>query len=237
MAGILKYSLLKRTFAPSHLNTPKKHNAFNMTDKKIFIAFEGIDGSGKSTQVRLLADYLEAQGKKVHVTFEPTNRPIGKMIRDIFNHKMEADDRTIAGLFVADRLDHILNNDDGLIKMLNEGYIVITDRYYLSSYAYHGTHMPMDWVIASNSLSADLLRPDITFYIDMPVELSMERLKQNRKTIELYETYENLKNVSEKYKEAIAKVSNTENIFTVKGDQAINDISLIIRDQVGAMLK
>ena len=222
-----------------YLQNASNHSPFiNMKiEKPLFIAFEGIDGSGKSTQVKLLATYLRSMGHKVHVTFEPTDRPIGKMIREIFNHKMEADDRTIAGLFVADRLDHILNKDDGLLKMLTDGYFVITDRYYLSSYAYHGTHMPIDWVIGSNSLAADLLRPDINIYIDMPVEISMQRLTKNRKTTELYETADNLKKVSEKYREAIAKVKDKEKIFTVNGNQKIETIAEIIQTKIDELLQ
>src|SRR5665213_3456608 len=132
--------------------------------KNFFIAFEGIDGSGKSTQVKLLAERLEKAGLKVHTTFEPTESPMGKLIRDVFNHRMEADHRTIAALFVADRLNHLLNKTNGILKMLDEGYTVITDRYYLSSYAYQSPYMDLDWVIAANSLSADLLRPDLNIY-------------------------------------------------------------------------
>ncbi|HAL81034.1 MAG TPA: dTMP kinase, partial [Mucilaginibacter sp.] len=112
--------------------------------KNLFIALEGIDGSGKSTQVKLLTEKLEQAGHKVYTTCEPTDSPIGKIIRDIFTHKMEADHRTIAGLFVADRLDHLLNKTNGIIKKLEEGYTVITDRYYFSSYAYQSTHMDLD---------------------------------------------------------------------------------------------
>ena len=67
--------------------------------KNLFIALEGIDGSGKSTQVKLLREKLEQAGLKVYTTAEPTESPIGKIIRNIFTHKMEADHRTIAGLF------------------------------------------------------------------------------------------------------------------------------------------
>ncbi len=93
--------------------------------KNFFIAFEGIDGSGKSTQVKLLTEKLEEAGLKVYTTFEPTDSPVGKIIRDIFNHRMEADHRTIAALFVADRLDHLLNKTNGILKRLDEGYTVI----------------------------------------------------------------------------------------------------------------
>ena len=109
--------------------------------KNFFIALEGLDGSGKSTQVIPLADKLNAEGVKVYITAEPTTSRIGSMIKDIFNHKMEADHRTIAALYAADRLEHVLNKKDGILKKLEEGYTVITDRYYFSSYAYHGVHM------------------------------------------------------------------------------------------------
>src|SRR5258706_14794649 len=156
--------------------------------KNLFIAFEGIDGSGKSMQVQLLTESLEKAGHKVYSTFEPTDSRIGSIIKDIFKHKMEADHRVIAGLYVADRLDHLLNKTNGILKKLEEGYTVITDRYYFSSYAYQGTHMSMDWVIAANSLSAGLLRPDLNIYIDVSPEVSMQRLNEGRDMIQLYES-------------------------------------------------
>ena len=187
--------------------------------KNLFIAFEGIDGSGKSTQVKLLTDSLKKAGHKVYSTFEPTDSPIGSIIRNIFKHRIEADHRTIAGLFVADRLDHLLNKTNGIIKKLEDGYTVITDRYYFSSYAYHGTHMSLDWVIDANSLSADLLRPDLNIYIDISPEVSMKRLNNGRSSIELYETFENLTNVRDKYFEAIEKLKFQEHLFITDGDR------------------
>jgi len=186
--------------------------------KNLFIAFEGIDGSGKSTQVKLLKEKLEQAGLKVYTTCEPTDSPIGKMIRDIFSHKMEADHRVIAGLFVADRLDHLLNKTNGILKKLEEGYTVITDRYYLSSYAYQSTHMNLDWVIGANSLSAELLRPDLNIYIDISAEVSIDRLNKGRTSIELYETLENLQNVRTKYFEVMERLKTEEKIVTINGE-------------------
>lgn len=200
--------------------------------KNLFIAFEGIDGSGKSTQVKLLSYNLKNAGHKVYLTCEPTDSPIGKMIRSIFSHKMEADHRTIAGLFVADRLNHLLNKTDGILKKLEEGYTVITDRYYFSSYAYHGAHMPMDWVIEANRLSADLLRPDLNIYIDISPEASMERLTNERSSIDLYETVENLKTVRSKYKEAFELLKIKENIFMLDGNRAPHVIASEIWNEV-----
>jgi len=198
----------------------------------LFIAFEGIDGSGKSTQVRLLAEKLQQAGHKVFCTSEPTKSPIGLMIRDIFKHKFEADHRTIAGLYVADRLEHLLNKKDGILKKMEDGYTVITDRYYFSSYAYQGTHMSLEWVIEANSLSADLLRPDLNVFIDITPELSAERITAGRNSIELYENIENLRNVREKYLESFELLRLKENIFITNGNRKEEEIAKDIWDAV-----
>jgi dTMP kinase len=200
--------------------------------KNLFIAFEGIDGSGKSTQVKLLSDNLKKSGHKVYTTFEPTESPIGSVIRDIFKQRIEADHRVIAGLFVADRLDHLLNKTNGILKMLEEGYTVITDRYYFSSYAYHGAHMSLDWVIQANSLSADLLRPDVNIYIDISPDISMERLSKGRSSMELYETKDNLRIVRDKYLESFEQLKFQEHIFTTDGNRSPEEIAADIWHKV-----
>jgi dTMP kinase len=198
--------------------------------KNLFIAFEGIDGSGKSTQVKLLKDKLEQTGAKVYVTCEPTDSPMGKTIRDIFSHRMEADHRTIAALFVADRLHHLLNKTDGIIKMLEDGYTVITDRYYLSSYAYQSAHVELEWVMQANSLSENLLRPDLNVYIDITAEESIERIIKGREIIEMYETLDNLQKVRNKYFEVMELVKGKEKIFITNGNRPAEAISTDIWD-------
>jgi len=200
--------------------------------KNLFIAFEGIDGSGKSTQVKLLTKKLEHAGLKVYTTCEPTGSPIGKIIRDIFSHKIEADHRTIAGLFVADRLDHLLNKTNGILKKLEEGYTVVTDRYYFSSYAYQSTHMALDWVINANSMSANLRRPDLNIYIDISADLSIDRLNKGRSSVELYETLENLQNVRNKYFEVMELLKDEEKVLTIDGNRAPEIISNEIWDTI-----
>lgn len=190
-----------------------------MTKSNLFIAFEGIDGSGKSTQVKLLADKLESKGHKVYTTFEPTDSEIGTIIRNILTGKKKADNRTIAGLFVADRLNHLLNDENGIVKKMSEGFTVLTDRYYFSSYAYNGTHMDINWVINANAISASILRPHLNIFIDVSPEVSMGRINGNRDTVDLYENLENLKKVRAKYLEAFALLNQTEKIFTVDGNQ------------------
>ena len=205
--------------------------------KNFFIAFEGIDGSGKSTQVKLLSEKLKQEGFKIYTTFEPTDSPIGSVIKNIFRHRIEADHRTIAGLYVADRLDHLLNQTNGILKKMEEGYTVITDRYYFSSYAYQGTHMSLDWVIQANSLSAELLRPDLTIFIDVPPEVSMQRLSEGRDMIQLYESLENLHNVRAKYFEAFDKLKNDENIFIVDGNRSFEAIFNDVWNKVYPLLR
>jgi dTMP kinase len=204
--------------------------------KNLFIALEGIDGSGKSTQTKLLTEKLTSQGHKVYSTFEPTDNQIGKLIRDILRGNAKADHRIIAGLFVADRLDHLLNEEYGIVKKLEEGFTVITDRYCFSSYAYQGTHMDMDWVIQANAMSASILRPDVNVFIDVSPEISMQRVHANRENIELFETLDTLKQVRGKYMEAFEKLKAVENIFIVDGNRTPELIAGDIWQKITSML-
>lgn len=204
--------------------------------RNLFIALEGIDGSGKSTQAKLLTQRLTSLGHRVYTTFEPTDGLVGSVIRNIMKGRISADHKTIAGLFVADRLDHLLNDVNGIVKKLKEGYTVITDRYYFSSYAYHGTHMSIDWVIDANAMSAEILRPDINVFIDVPPETSMQRLS-NRGTIELYESLDNLHKVRAKYFEAFEKLKHEENIVIINGGGTAEEVSNEILNELGKILK
>jgi dTMP kinase len=207
------------------------------TRKNLFIALEGIDGSGKSTQTKLLTEQLTARGHKVYSTFEPTNNQIGKLIRDILRGTAKADHRVIAGLFVADRLDHLLNEEYGIVKKLDEGYTVIMDRYLFSSYAYQGAHMNIDWVIQANAMSAEILRPDVNIFIDVSPEVSMHRVHTNRESVELFETLDSLKLVRSKYMEAFEKQKGVENVFTVDGDRSPELIAGDIWNKVQTMME
>jgi dTMP kinase len=205
--------------------------------KNLFIALEGIDGSGKSTQTKLLAEQLTRQGHKVYTTFEPTDSAIGSILRNILKGETKADYRTIAGLFVADRLDHLLNDVNGIVKKLDEGFTVITDRYYFSSYAYQGAHVNMDWVIQANSMSAEILRPDVNIFIDVSPQVSMQRINSNRNNVELYETLENLQLIRTKYLEAFEKLKFEENIVIIDGNRSLDLIGKDIWLEVSKIIK
>lgn len=183
----------------------------------MFIALEGIDGSGKSTQIEMLADYLKNQGRDVYLTREPSDLNIGKTIRKYLTGELKTDNRVIAALFVADRLEHILDDKEGLLKIKADGRDIITDRYYFSSYAYQSVDMPMDWIINANSEAAKLLKPDATIFIDITPEQAMERINTNREETELFENAERLKATRDKYFEAFDKLKKSENVIIVDG--------------------
>lgn len=209
----------------------------NEPPSELFIAFEGIDGSGKSTQIDLLRARLASLGYQVHQTCEPTTGPIGRMIRDIFSGKMEGEHHTIAGLFVADRLHHILNKENGMLSQMARGNTVLTDRYILSSYAYQGAHVDLEWVIAANAESQRLLPADLHIFLDIPVDLALERLHQGRDQMELFETRENLIQVKNMYKSILDRFSNNFNIFTVDGSQNQDLIAETIWQKVEPMIQ
>lgn len=205
--------------------------------KNLFIAIEGTDGSGKSTQAKLLAEKLTDAGHKVHLTFEPTDGHIGKLLRSILKKEITADQKAIAALFLADRLDHLTNETNGLVKKIQEGYTVICDRYYFSSYAYHSVYVDMDWVIACNKMCADVLRPDATLFIDVPPEVCMQRINANRETPELYETTEILSKVRANYMAAFEKLGGNERVNIIDGNQAISDVAGDVMARCNELLK
>ena len=105
-----------------------------MSEKKgSFIVFEGIDGSGKTTQINLLKQKIEALNIKCLETREPSDGPIGVMIRQCLTGRMQMDEAALAALFAADRLDHINNGTNGLKNKLEDEICVISDRFVLSN--------------------------------------------------------------------------------------------------------
>lgn len=193
-----------------------------MENKKrqgVFIALEGIDGSGKSTQIKYLEEKLKQNNILYYTTMEPTDSPIGSLIHQIMVGRIETDNQVVAALFLADRLDHLLNKVNGIAAKIQEGVCVITDRYYFSSYAYHSVDMPMDWVIQANTPCSAILRPTATIFLDVSPDTAMERIQKGRFQQELFEKKSRLAIVREKYLESFETLKGTENIAIVDGNQ------------------
>lgn len=191
----------------------------NQPTRGCFFAFEGIDGSGKSTQSARLLARLRREGLPCYGTCEPTGAPIGAMIRQFLNGRIRSDNKVIAALFVADRLDHLLNENDGILQKVAQGIHVVTDRYYFSSYAYQSVDLPMEWLIEANSQAAALLRPTATVFIDVSPETALDRIARGRFSFDLFETKERLTQTREKFFEAFDRLRDTERVLIVNGDQ------------------
>jgi len=202
-------------------------------DKGRFVVFEGIDGSGKSTQIQNISKRLRAENLKVYTTFEPTDGPVGSLIRQMLSGEIATDQRTIASLFAADRTDHLMNSENGIKKKINQGETVLCDRYYFSSYAYHAQYIDMEWVIHANSLNAEILKPDLTIFIDVDPEICFKRIKLSRTDFEMYEQIDVMKNVRINYFKAFDRLKDSEKIAVVDGnttpekveDSILNEIS------------
>ena len=188
-----------------------------------FLALEGIDGSGKSTQLQLLLKRLRARGIPCRGTQEPSDGPVGAMLRQILTGRMVADGRVLAGLFTADRLDHLVNPRDGILAQVESGVTVVTDRYYFSSYAYQAVDVDLDWLIQSNRLSAELLRPDATVFLDVPVPQALDRIAHNRAQTELFEHLDRLTATREKYLEAFRRLEGQETVLTVDAGGTVEE--------------
>ncbi|HHL35611.1 MAG TPA: dTMP kinase [Desulfobulbaceae bacterium] len=159
----------------------------------LLIAFEGIDGTGKSTQIPLLADYLRAKGYEVVETREPTDGPYGRKIRHLYVNRQSSSPKEELELFVQDRRQHV---EEVIAPALAEGKIVLTDRYYFSTAAYQGaTGMDPKAIFAANDFAP---RPDLVLLLVMDPEESVRRIEQLRgEQLNDFEQVEQLRKVAE----------------------------------------
>lgn len=203
--------------------------------KPMFIVFEGIDGSGTSTQAQLLAKYLNESGQPAIVTTEPSTGPIGSLIREgmkrrvIFSSDKEKFDHQMAYLFAADRHDHLYNDVDGVFKLINDGCHVISTRYYFSSFAYHCEN-DNDFEFV-RSLNNKFPEPDIVIYLDNPIQVSLKRM-ENRAHQDVYENEVKLTAVSDNYKKIFSEYSGK--LLLVKADLPVSEVqNTIIQFVIG----
>lgn len=193
-----------------------------MAERGKFIVMEGIDGSGKSTQLSYLAKRIQAEwGESVLLTREPSDGPIGVLLRQMLSGRVKADYRVIAKLFAADRLDHLTNETDGILSHLSAGRTVLCDRYYFSSYAYHSSDMPMDGVMLDNKLAEDLLRPSLTVYLSVSPQVALGRIGARGGQAELFENETRLRGTLEQYEKAFA-LRPDEQVLRIDADLALD---------------
>ncbi|MEA1993764.1 MAG: dTMP kinase [Euryarchaeota archaeon] len=182
----------------------------------MFIVFEGIDGSGLTTQSHRLGAYFEKRGKKTFLTKEPTNNPIGKIIRDVLSGSHRIDQEALALLFAADRSEHMKD-----IKK-NQDSVIVCDRYCFSNFAYQMLQVELGYLMEINS---PFLKPDLTIFLDVPPRVCKKRIDENRDHIEIFEHEETLERIRENYLQIITLFEEKGYAITkVDGDRNMKDV-------------
>ena len=195
---------------------------------------EGLDGTGKSTQIEYLKEYLESRGEKVFVTAEPTAFPSGKLIRRVLSGEVPSSPWATAALFLADRIRHNTDPEDGIRKHLADGETVITDRYYFSTFAYQGFETDPEWTMNIHYGCPELTRPDLVLFLTMSPEKCIERITANRpaQAIEIYENTEALTKISRQFDETFSALKDKEHVVYIDADGTIGEVAARIRDAV-----
>jgi dTMP kinase len=158
-----------------------------------FIVFEGVDGSGLSTQSVMLKEYLLKKGKIVVLTKEQTDNLIGGLIKSSLKGHIKTSPLTLQFMFVADRSHHL---DSEIEPALNEGKIVISDRYLFSTLAFGSLNVDMDFLKIINS---KFRKPDLTFIIDCSPDVCLERISKERFHSELFEEKKKMEIIRKNY--------------------------------------
>lgn len=193
-----------------------------MLRKGKLVVFEGIDGAGSTTQAELLFKNLESKGYRVVKASNPTESPIGKLIRIILQKKFKVSAATLQLLFCADRSNFL---DTEVIPAINEGKIVVCDRYVFSTLAYGALELRSYWL---KNIQKDFRDADITFLVDIPANVAMKRLSK-RPNLEFFEKEKILQRVRKNYLE-LAKGRNVIVLDGTKPQMEIADEVLKIVD-------
>lgn len=146
------------------------------------MVLEGLDGAGTTTQTSLLCERLAREGRAHWGTFEPTDGPVGRLIRSILSRRANALPLTVALLFAADRNQHVAA-PDGVIERAERGELVVSDRYLFSSLAYQSIECGFERVLGLNE---GFPLPELLVFLDTPVAVSQARIDRRRRR-ELYD--------------------------------------------------
>jgi dTMP kinase len=181
-----------------------------------FIVFDGLNGSGCSTQSKLLTEFLKQRGQTVVLTSEPNpNGTAIHKIRDVLVQKKSITPKQLQKLFVDDRREHLR---DVIIPGLRQGITVVCDRYFFSTIAFGSIDLDPDWLV---SINKKFLVPDISIIMSVPPEICIERIQKDGTTKEIFEKFSKLKKAWETYTE-IPKLF--PNVFLLDGTSSINEV-------------
>lgn len=185
--------------------------------KADFIVFEGLDGSGQSTQAENLFEFLKKRGDKVYLTKEPTNGIIGGLIRGQLKKEWKSSPECLQLLFAADRAHH---QEKEISLLLESGVTVISDRYFFSSIAFGFLEID-DWNWLKE-INKKFILPDKVFFLDVSPKTCIDRIKKNRINTELFEDEKKLEKVYLNYKRIIKEFDSFE---VIDGSESIDKVS------------
>lgn len=204
-----------------------------------FIVLEGLDGAGTTTQSRSLVDHIARKGERVLATHEPTDGPIGNLLRQILRGRLVAlphagvgeprpapiDPAATALLFAADRLDHLHHQ---VIPHLEAGIHVVCDRYVISSLAYQSLETDLRFVRAINEKA---LKPDLVLFLRVPAEVAMARIESSRTSRDTFEQLPLQRRIAANY-EKILETWRDGELVVLDGTEEVSAVTARVRAAV-----
>lgn len=203
-------------------------------EQGMFVVIEGVDGAGTTTQVHKLVDRLRQEGVSARGTREPSDGPLGTMIRQVLTGRIVVPPRgsegprapdwtTMALLFAADRMDHV---ETEIAPFVEQGGVIVSDRYDASSLAYQSVSSgregegAVDWI---RSLNKHAMRPHVTIVVDVSADLAAERRRERGEAAQLYEQNETQRALVLFYKE-LARHMPQDRVVLVDGVGSIDEV-------------
>lgn len=200
-----------------------------------FVVLEGIDGAGTTTQAAKLVDRIRKNGLAVRGTREPSDGPIGSLVRQVLTGRVVKPGgrapnwATMALLFAADRMDHV---ESEIEPFLSSGGVIVSDRYDASSLAYQsvssgrGGEQAVDWI---RQLNRHAMRPDLTVVVDLPPDVAAARREARGEAAQLYEQNEVQRALAAFYRD-LAKHMPDDRIVVVDGEGTVDEVHARIYD-------
>jgi dTMP kinase len=203
-----------------------------------FIVLEGLDGAGTTTQLERLGTALRARGHRVLTTREPSDGPIGTLLRQALTGRLQLPQgrgpltqETLGLLFAADRMDHLAAQVE---PALEEGQVVLCDRYVLSSLAYQGKDLPMAWVAELNRRARV---PDLTLFVEVDVATAARRRAGRGGPEELFEAEAAQRKIAKRYRDAVELRKGHERIVRLDGTQPVEAVTADGLEAIEGVLK
>lgn len=202
----------------------------------LFIVLEGIDGSGTTTQLERLARHLRDRGRSVMSTREPSDGPVGRLLREILlgQHRdgtgTPVDGRAMALLFAADRRDHLAREIEPALAAATD---VISDRYVLSSLAYQAVEADRTWV---DHLANGIRVPDLTLLLDTPIAVAAARRRGAGRPSERYDADDTLERVAENYRRLASANAGHGRIVVIDGSETLASVERAVNVAVDRLI-